>query len=129
MANTAPRKLQVATLFLVSAVVVSTVLTAILTEAIKHDVAEYGITASWGKHFQAVAWLAVAFELLAGLFWLFSICCCSGQSRPRHVTAEKAPYTYESLGPYEPGHSRGAQGINMPMQDMRTSAYEPYRHV
>ncbi|TQB76253.1 hypothetical protein MPDQ_000560 [Monascus purpureus] len=116
----------IAGLFLISAVIVATVLTSIVTHAIQENVQDYGITATFGTHFQVVAWLAVAFHLLADTFWMFSICCCGGNARPHRVTAEKAPYTYESLGPYD--HSRG-HGNNYPMQDMRTSAYEPYRHV
>lgn len=78
-----------------------------------------------GTHFLVVAWLAVAFHLLGGIFWLFSCCCCSGKAKARQDEAEKAPYAYESLGPYGPGY-----GNNLYMQEARPqAAYEPFRHV
>jgi hypothetical protein len=98
-----------------------------------------------GKNIYVATWLAVAFSLAGSLFWIISSCCCSGRSpyhgssKTRGVTAEKAPYTYEPLGPqanqtpaafgntsYPPPPAHGNQ---VPMQNMRNNAYEPFRHV
>jgi hypothetical protein len=84
----------------------------------------------------ATTWLAVIFSFGAVLFWLFSMCCCSGRSpyhgdRGRRVTAEKAPYTYERVSsPYvgTPAAAQAHEG-NIPMQTMKPQAYEPFRHV
>ncbi|RJE23686.1 integral membrane protein [Aspergillus sclerotialis] len=103
----------------------------------------YGISGSIGKNMFAATWLAVVFALGACLFWLISSCCCSGRSpynnrnkNTRGVSAEKAPYTYEPLGPdsrtpygaYNTSYPP-APGNNVPMHDMGRPGYEPYRHV
>ncbi|KAK5630620.1 hypothetical protein RRF57_006335 [Xylaria bambusicola] len=54
----------------------------------------YGVKASLNTSFLAILWLSVAFALGAGLFWLFSICCCKPENRPhggrsRHSDSEK----------------------------------------
>lgn len=109
----------------------------------------YNINASLGGNMLGVTWLAVAFSWAAGLFWLFSTCCCSGKSDKRGrktVTVEKTPYTYERvaspyLGAQEHGttgqhYSGGAYGgqTGVQLQNMpsyggkKTGAYEPFRH-
>ncbi|KAI9888040.1 MAG: hypothetical protein M1823_000161 [Watsoniomyces obsoletus] len=101
----------------------------------------YGIRASLGSTL-SVSWLAVAFAVVAALFWVFSICCCSGRnnSRTSKTKAEKnAPYNYEPVaGPL--GGARQAYnphgGPGMPMHNMgpaghppqQPQGYEPYRH-
>ena len=80
-------------------------------------------------------WLAVAFSVCAGIFWLFSTCCCSGKSDKKSVKVEKAPYTYERVASPYLGQSanQGASGSGVRMQDLgpgkQTVGYEPYRHA
>lgn len=133
-------------LFTIAASVTSTALYVTLKGAFDKLFKGYGITGDMGKNMYAATWLAVAFSLGASLFWLISSCCCSGRSpynhRSRHnpISAEKAPYTYEPLGPnshtpyssYDtsyPPAPMPAYGNNVPMHNMHTNAYEPFRHV
>lgn len=130
--------------FITAASVTATALFATLTGTFDTALKEYGITGSMGKNMYVTTWLAVAFSLGASVFWMFSSCCCSGRSpynsnnRNRRVTAEKAPYTYEPIGPqglgahptpYDGHTSYPPAGNHVPMQNIRTSAYEPFRHT
>lgn len=130
----------IAFLFTAAASVTSTVLFAVLTGTFNSALKKYGLHGSMGSHMYVATWLAVAFAAGSGLFWLLSSCCCSGRSpyhgdrRGRRVTAEKAPYTYERVGSPYLGPSSGPApayhpGNNVPMQNIRHDAYEPYRHV
>lgn len=114
---------------------------ATVTGTFNENLKDYGIKGSMGKNIYVATWLAVAFSLGAGLFWMISSCCCSGKSPYNHknkaargVTAEKAPYTYEPLGPYGTPAPYGntsypsSAGNAVPVQT-RTNAYEPFRHV
>lgn len=124
--------------FTLAASITSTVLFATLTGTLNTALKPYDVKTSMGTSMLATTWLAVAFSLGSILFWLLSSCCCSGRSpyhgdrRGRRVTAEKAPYTYERVGSPYVGNAPGAPthgGNNVPMQKMRTEAYEPFRHV
>lgn len=126
----------VSLLFIVAASVTSTVLYAVVKEAFNKNLKDYGIKGTMGKNIYVTTWLAVAFSLAASLFWMLSSCCCSGKSlhdRNRRVTVEKAPYTYEPVGDaFAHGANHQQQqpiGHNVPMHNMRNTAYEPYRHV
>ncbi|KAF4221247.1 hypothetical protein CNMCM8980_003281 [Aspergillus fumigatiaffinis] len=132
-------------LFITAASVTSTALFTVLKGTFNAALKDYGIKGYMGKNIYVATWLAVAFSLAGSLFWIISSCCCSGRSpyhgssKTRGVTAEKAPYTYEPLGPqanqtpaafgntsYPPPPAHGNQ---VPMQNMRNNAYEPFRHV
>ena len=97
----------------------------------------------------ATTWLAVAFSLAASVFWLFSVCCCSGRSgndrvgrSSKRVKVEDTPYTYERvaspyLGQNANGNERaqkGKSGGGVPLggmgqgQGSKAHSYEPYRH-
>lgn len=95
-----------------------------------------------GKNIFVTTWLATAFALAASLFWVISTCCCSGRSPYNHskrhkggVTAEKAPYTYEPLGPNGPSGTQAPYGPYThdtsypPPPPTHGNAYEPFRHV
>ncbi|KAK5082833.1 hypothetical protein LTR05_006714 [Lithohypha guttulata] len=47
-----------------------------LNETLEED---YGIRADVGNKGYIVTWVATAFAVGAGLFWLLSVCCCSGR--------------------------------------------------
>ncbi|KAI1119281.1 SUR7 protein [Nemania sp. NC0429] len=96
----------------------------------------YGVRANLNTSFLVVLWLGVAFALGAGLFWLFSICCCKPENRPhgkatRHADSEKFPQTssYAPLGENRnsafSGYNYGAPQRGGPRTDL---AYEPYSH-
>lgn len=129
--------------FTAAASATSTALFAVLTPLFNHELDTYGIKGSMGKNMLATTWLAVAFSLGASLFWIISSCCCSGRSPYNNkqaaggITAEKAPYTYEPLGPH--GSSQTPYGpyshdTSYPPPppthgNTRTNAYEPFRHA
>jgi hypothetical protein len=80
-----------------------------------------------GRQMLSVVWLAVAFGLASGLFWLLSVCCCSGKSAHKKVSVEKTPYTYERVAsPAFPaqGQHTGYVGAG---HGQSGTAYEPFR--
>ncbi|KAF2454282.1 SUR7/PalI family-domain-containing protein [Lineolata rhizophorae] len=129
-----------------AAAITSTALYGALVGTFESVLKPYKIHASLGRSSLSVVWLAVGFSWAAGLFWLFSTCCCSGRSsggkgkgrggdgKRGGVTAEKTPYAYERIGsPFLPeGANRSQQhhGAEVPLQNMgqQASAYEPFRH-
>ncbi|KAI1128674.1 SUR7 protein [Nemania abortiva] len=99
----------------------------------------YGVRANLNTSFLAVLWLSVAFALGAGLFWLFSICCCKPEHRPygggrsRHSDSEKL-IPNNSYAPLGDNRNSGYSGYNnnyaAPQRGGARSdlAYEPYSH-
>ncbi|KAK7557857.1 integral membrane protein-like protein [Phyllosticta citricarpa] len=124
-----------ATIFTVAASVTSTALHATLAGTFDSVLKDYNITASLGSKMLAVTWLASAFAIGAGLFWMLSTCCCSGRSNDKHnrgrgPVVEKAPYTYERVhSPFGVGAQSSTDG-NVPLRDMngQHTGYEPYSH-
>lgn len=57
------------------------------------NLGEYGVRAGLSRNFLVFYWLAVALNLIALVFWIFSICCGSTRKRSRSYTdsAEKQP--------------------------------------
>lgn len=113
---------------------------------------QYGIQGTVGHNALVITWLAVAFSWGAGLFWLFSTCCCSGRSNNKAKRGRKSDALggggekgYERVGsPYmgagEHGnhgnHAYGAESMPLhtmgPQQSAPTKVgggYEPYRHA
>lgn len=98
----------IAALLTVGAALAASVMFPILATALNNELKDkYGVVASVGSRGVALTWIAAAFASGAGIFWSFTICCCSGRSpykgvkEDRRTTAEKTPYTYERVGsPY-----------------------------
>jgi len=120
----------VSSIFTLAASITATALYGTLTGTFNHALKKYGVKASMGKSMYVTTWLAVAFSCGAGLFWLISVCCCSGRSNDKRVKAEKTPYTYERVESPLVGHNVNQAGSSMPMRNMdqRAVSYEPYRH-
>ncbi|KAK2810666.1 hypothetical protein FQN50_002706 [Emmonsiellopsis sp. PD_5] len=128
----------VSSFFYIAAAVTATALYGILVGAVNTSLKPYEIKSSLGKNMFATLWIGVAFSLASGLFWLFSVCCCSGRSpyghddrRGKRTYAEKTPYTYERVSsPY--GGPQGSSAVpltSMPAPPAgRDMAYEPFRH-
>jgi hypothetical protein len=85
------------TIFIIAAAATSTTVYGVLTGVFETALEPIKIEPSMGTKMLSVVWLAVAFSLASGLFWLFSVCCCSGKSPHKKVQAEKTPYTYERV--------------------------------
>ncbi|KAI9797077.1 MAG: hypothetical protein M1833_005682 [Piccolia ochrophora] len=126
-------------LFIIGASGAATGLYVALMGTVNGALKEYGVKASLGQSMMTTTWLAVAFSVAAGLFWVISICCCSGRNDKKKVKVEKTPYTYERVASPYLGHSGNAapmhqqQGGAVPMQNMqygqKKGAYEPYRNA
>lgn len=149
--------ISVATLFTILSAVTSTVLFSSLTAAAVAALKPYGITLSMGTNMLALDWIAVAFSLGAWIFWVASICCCSGKSSHPHSRRNKGGnnkgyghYDNEMAGGIQPGfhglpfgQTRGYQplegghgqqnGVELNKYPQtgafkgRETAYEPFR--
>jgi len=139
----------IATFFTIAYAIIATALYATLAGSFNHVLKPYGIRGTLGHSMYVTIWIGVAFSLAAGLFWLFSVCCCSGRSPYNHkdragagkgrVRVEKTPYTYERVGSPYLGAREGQAGQSVPMLNLpaglggsnhqsKTGAYEPFRH-
>ena len=117
------------TVFILAAASTATAVYAALVGVFESVLKPYNIRATMGKQMLSVVWLAVAFGVASGLFWLFSVCCCSGKSAHKKVSVEKTPYTYERVASpafpaqqntgYVGGAGHGQSG----------TAYEPFRQT
>ncbi|KAI9660411.1 MAG: hypothetical protein M1821_009761 [Bathelium mastoideum] len=139
-----------ASAFVFAASLTATILYSTLLGTFNDVLKPYNIHANLGKSMYATTWLAVAFSLSAGFFWLFSICCCSPHSHHRKdkspsgssgrrwgrnrmgtgMMAERTPYTYERVESPYPGEQQPMTGGHE-MKNMAPEAqtgYEPYRH-
>jgi len=147
----------VATLFTILAAVTSTILFSTLVGALSTTLKPYQIKLSVGTKMMALDWLAVAFSVGASMFWLVSICCCSGKSshKDRNSAAPAAggafgtrgSAAYQPLGdehnhvgnPYHSQYGAPQGHRGMEMQEFgqtgagpykgRDTAYEPFRHA
>jgi SUR7/PalI family len=136
-------RLQLSSFFILAASITATAMFSTLLGSFNKVFKSYGIKATLGAEMMRTTWLAVAFSFGAGIFWLLSVCCCSGRSPyggkkdTKRVKVEKTPYTYERVGsPYlgpqgvAPPPS-AAQGQQIPMYNLgpnaKGSAYEPFR--
>lgn len=145
----------VSTVAIIAASVLSTVLASITVGSIKAVAEPYGVTGSINTSFLATTWIAAAFSLASGLFWMFSICCCKGGSSSNKYNGAssrfrdsdshhgQAPLVANAAGfggyervhdPYQPQESgTTSAGYGVPMGQIRNhrqqqGAYEPYSH-
>lgn len=98
--------------------------------AVFHSVLEpYNIDASTGSKMLSLLWIAVAFSVASGFFWLVSVCCCSGKSsKSKKVVVEKTPYTYERVA--SPAFQQQQQqhiGHTPAGHSQSGTSYEPFR--
>ncbi|KAI1264798.1 SUR7 protein [Xylariaceae sp. FL1019] len=125
----------IATLAAIANAVLLTVTGAIIV-GIAQAGNKYGAKSSLGNSFLAILWLGVAFAIAAGLFWLFSACCCKPEHRAsrrnRHSDGEKLlPPTNGAYAPLgSPQHNSAGYGYGGPQRGGARSdlAYEPYAH-
>lgn len=121
-------RFQAQTIFIIAAAATATAIYSTLTGVFESVLKPYNIDASMGKQMLSVVWLAVAFGLASGFFWLISICCCSGKSPHKKVSVEKTPYTYERVAspafPAQHGQQTSYVGAG---HGQSGTAYEPFR--
>jgi hypothetical protein len=75
---------KISTLFTFLASLTTTILFSTLTGALHTLLNPYNIKVNVGTRALAITWIATALSIGATMFWLFSICCCSGRSNPHH---------------------------------------------
>lgn len=106
------------TTIVIAASVLSTVASAILVGALDAT-KPFGVKVHLDTSFLAFTWLAAAFSIGGGVFWLLSACCCAND-RPHRRSEKYAPIQGQHGGPAQthgaPVHNTGG-------------AYEPYRTV
>lgn len=125
----------VSSIFVIGFALTATILYATLTGTFNDALKQYNVHGALGRDIYVWTWLAVLFSWGAGLFWLFSSCCCSGRSdrikgynhkgsyqpMPSPVPGYQQPYGHEA--------SYGQQsGVMMGNMGGKRTAYEPYRH-
>ncbi|QIW97170.1 hypothetical protein AMS68_002688 [Peltaster fructicola] len=141
-------------LFSFGAAVTATILYGAAVGALKTAFDTYKVRTDLGTKFLAYIWVSTALSIAATLFWLFSICCCSGKSNPHHKDnkggllqgeASHDPYAgrgmkVEQTGGYQRVSSPYATTDRMPLnqypapapmggqQHLGTDGYEPYRY-
>jgi hypothetical protein len=134
----------IATTAIIAASILATVQASVVVGAVKTSAKAYNIDGSLSTKFLAFTWAAVAFSLGAGLFWLFTTCCCGSDSksskgkggwgkRSSHNDSEKLiPGTSRGYQRVGDDHSTAYHGQSgMPLQSVqphRSGAYEPYSH-
>jgi hypothetical protein len=140
----------VSSIFIISFALTATVLYATLTGVFNTALKKYNIHGSLGYNIYVITWIAVLFSCAAGLFWLFSSCCCSGRAdrikgykdgSTKGFKATHTPYNYQRVESPFLGQSGNQQPSpsyqkspnpqsGVPMQSMgpRSTAYEPFRH-
>lgn len=118
-------------IFSVAAAATATGVYGVLTGVFHTALEPYNIDAKMGNKMLQVMWLGVAFSLASGLFWLLSVCCCSGKSGQKKMVAEKTPYTYERVASPAFGQSghqlQSAPAFKPSGHGQSGTAYEPYR--
>jgi hypothetical protein len=116
----------------------ATATAVIVVGAMEASAKIYGVQAEFNTRFLAAVWIGVAFAIAAGLFWMFTICCCKpdhSSRRSRSRGGEEGEKFIPSSGPgyqrlsepggYQGGYARQSYG-NAPQT---TGAYEPYSHA
>lgn len=77
------------TVAIIAASIMATILSSTVVGSIDSVAKAYGVKSSINTHFLSVTWLAVAFSLASGLFWMFTICCCASDHASRNKSAKK----------------------------------------
>ncbi|KAI0599927.1 SUR7/PalI family-domain-containing protein [Biscogniauxia sp. FL1348] len=122
-----------ATAAVIAAAVMMTVMGSVVVGAIEGVASEYGVESNLNNNFLATVWIGVAFALAAGLFWLFSACCCKSERRSSHKRGGSETEKFLPTGSYAPlgeangqnGYSHGSNQRGGARSDL---AYEPYSH-
>lgn len=79
----------------------------------------YGVTGAFNTRFLASIWISFAFILIATIFWLASVCCCS----PDRRSARSGVGRRRGGKDYENSSMTTAAGSYAPLQDNHVSAY------
>ena len=144
------------TVSIIAASILATVQSAVVTGAVDSTAKAYGVKASINTSFLATTWMAAAFSIAGGLFWMFTICCCAadhhskkssslfGRSRGGDDNEKLIPTgAYQRVNDpneYHSGYAGQTQGVyngqqqfGAPSQNVKpmrgNGAYEPYKQT
>lgn len=115
----------------------ATATAVVVVGAVEASAKFYGVQAHLNTRFLATVWIGVAFALAAGLFWMFTICCCKpdhSSSRRSHsdesekFLPQQGPGYQRLSGPGYQGAGYAHQSYGAP-QAQHAGAYEPYSHA
>lgn len=135
----------IATVLTGVAATLATVQAAVVVGAVEATAKWYGAKGAINGQYLATIWISFAFALGAGLFWLFTICCCkpehgSRKSKHGNSSSEKlfgptgtgyAPLgnSHEMTPTYNHQQPSSYGAPRYPDASARTDmAYEPYSH-
>jgi hypothetical protein len=79
----------IATTAIMAASILATVQSSVVVGAVKSTARAYNVGGSINTSFLAITWLAVAFSMAAGLFWLFTMCCCAADHKSKKSSSSK----------------------------------------
>lgn len=105
--------MQVASVTVFAASIISTILFTALVEALRATLHGHDISITLSRHTLGVTWLAALCSCAATLFWLFSACCCSGKSNPHHHSNRSAPAADGVFGAGFKAPTRGRGGLRV----------------
>ena len=128
------------TTFVMGAAAMSTATAVIVVGTVETTAKWYGVHSSFNGSFLALVWISAALALAAGLFWLFTVCCCAPNhsSRKNHKRGQDAEKLLPT-GAYTPLHEPQHNGFynntapqygapRYPAGARTDMAYEPYSH-
>jgi uncharacterized membrane protein len=139
----------IASVLVIASVVLSGVVAGTVVGAVEASAKFYGVKGHINGRFFACVAIAAAFAIAAGLFWMFTICCCKPESRSkdrknRRSDGEKLLGGAGKHGSYAPlsddhemqtgyyNHNQAQSQYGAPRYPSGTArsdlAYEPYSH-
>lgn len=95
------------TVIVVATAILATVTATVVVGAVEGLGDKYNVDASLDTSFLATIWIGAAFSIAAGLFWIFTICCCKPESRSERKARKGFANDDEKL---LPGSQRGGYG-------------------
>ena len=126
-------RLQIAFGFLFAASLCATVLGYSLQAAFHNAVTSFGVEGYVGHNFITTTWVMTALSLCSAVFWMMSMCCCSGRTKSvmdnkgkaKGTKAEHTGGSYQRVAsPYQGGATPLTYGGGKPVP-----GYEPMRHA
>jgi len=146
----------VSTLTIIIASIMATVQSSLVIAAVKASARSYGVKGSINTSYLATTWLAAAFSVGAGMFWMLTICCCAADHSGNSKRKSRGADDHEKLIPtgayqrvddnnhFNQGYAGQQHGIYNPQQSTEygvpmhnvkpmarggNGAYEPYSHT
>lgn len=77
----------ISTTAIIAASIMATVQASVVVGALKTAAKAYGVNARFNTSFLAATWASAAFSIAAGLFWLFTMCCCASSHDKKNKNA------------------------------------------